>query len=295
MRLEWIHLPRLTMMFDISTIKACLPCTYKNKSGDKHPRLCRLSTASESKTIGYYCPALKTAKQRCIPKNKPLPPKRRAQAHVQSKLPQPLLISDDGFGSSNKAHWWLPLRCYQVRSFLRRRRRLATYGRFCIFRCPTVSDLNQIATCQCNMCRKWTGCLFSTDMIVKKIQVGPALSSFETFTEFQSSPGTKRAFCSVCGSSLAWFTDDMPDELIIFVGTIDEMVLMGKVHEDTVRETEHGKEFKRGQGLSTELTDASNAGNLYWQNAIPGVTDHLAGPKFLQHFVGNAPVPESTA
>lgn len=82
-------------------------------------------------------------------------------------------------------------------------------------------------------------------MIVKKTQVVPALSSSETFTEFQSSLGTKRAFCSVCGSSLIWFTDDIPDELIIFVGTIDEMVLIGKVYEDTVRETEHGKEFKR--------------------------------------------------
>lgn len=87
----------------------------------------------------------------------------------------------------------------------------------------------------------------------------------------------------------------MPDDVILFVGTIDETFLMGKVREDTVKENEHGKEFEREGGLAKELTDASSAGNLYWQNAVPGVTDHLAGPKFLQHFMGKAPLPEGTS
>lgn len=87
----------------------------------------------------------------------------------------------------------------------------------------------------------------------------------------------------------------MPDDMVVFVGTIDEEFLMGKVLEETVKEDEHGKKFERGHGLAKELTDASSAGNVYWQNAIAGVTDHLAGPKFLQHFVDKAPLPESAA
>jgi len=153
----------------------------------------------------------------------------------------------------------------------------------------------QVATCQCSMCRKWTGSLFSTDLIIKRTQLSPGLSTFDTFTEYQSSPGTKRGFCSKCGSSLAWFTDEMPEDMVIFVGTIDEEFLLGKVLEETVKEDKHGKKFERQGGLARELTDASSAGNLYWQNAVPGVTDHLAGPKFLQHFVDKAPLPEGTA
>jgi len=86
----------------------------------------------------------------------------------------------------------------------------------------------------------------------------------------------------------------MPDDLIILVGTIDEEVLMGQVREDTVKESEHGRDFERAKGLSRCFTDASSAGNLYWQNAIPSVTDHLAGPKFLQHFMGKTPLSEGT-
>lgn len=144
------------------------------------------------------------------------------------------------------------------------------------------------------MCRKWTGCLFSTDLVVEKTQISPDWDTFESFAQYESSPGTKRAFCSKCGSSLAWFNHDMPKDVIIFVGTIDEQFLMGKVLEGTVKETEHGKHFERGTGYAKKLTDASTAGNLYWQNAIPGVTDHLAGPKFLQHFIDKAPLPETT-
>lgn len=87
----------------------------------------------------------------------------------------------------------------------------------------------------------------------------------------------------------------MPDDVIIFVGTIDEEFLMGKEITDTIKETEYGKEFKRSPAQGKVFTDSSSAGNLFWQNAIPGITDGLPGPKFLQHFVDKAPLPEAGA
>lgn len=134
----------------------------------------------------------------------------------------------------------------------------------------------------------------STDLVIKRTQVSPDWKTFQTFAEHQSSPGITRCFCSKCGSSVAWFSDDLPEDLIIFVGTIDEEFLMGKVLEDTIKDTEHGKEFKNGPGHAKTLTDPSSAGNLYWQNAIPGITDNLPGPKFLQLF-DRAPISEPTS
>lgn len=85
----------------------------------------------------------------------------------------------------------------------------------------------------------------------------------------------------------------MPDEVVVFVGTLDEEYLMGKVIEETARETEHGKEFERAPAHGRILADSSSAGNLYWQNAVVGITDNLPGPKFLQHFFDKVPLSES--
>lgn len=144
------------------------------------------------------------------------------------------------------------------------------------------------------MCRKWTGCLVSHDLIVKKSQLTPDLTSFATFTQYESSPGTRRAFCSKCGGGVAWFNDYIPDDVIIFVGTIDEEHLLGQVIESSIKEDEHGSTFNREGGHAKILTDSSTAGNLYWHNAIPGLTDHFTGPKFLQHFINKVPLAETS-
>lgn len=142
------------------------------------------------------------------------------------------------------------------------------------------------------MCRKWTGALFSTDLIVKKAQISPDLEALDILSKYDSSAGCSRAFCTKCGSSIAWFKDELPEDLIIFVGSIDEEFLLGKVLEGTIKETEHGTEFQRGPAYGKVLTDATTAGNIYWQNAIPNVTDGLHGPKFLQQWVDRTPLAE---
>jgi len=72
--------------------------------------------------------------------------------------------------------------------------------------------------CHCNSCRKHTGAPVS------------AFAGFErsavTFTAgllavFASSPGVKRGFCSVCGSTLTYEGDRWPSEIHFHVGAFD--------------------------------------------------------------------------
>jgi hypothetical protein len=41
-------------------------------------------------------------------------------------------------------------------------------------------------------------------------------------SEYQSSPGETRTFCSICGATLATFFRDNPDEIGLPLGTLDE-------------------------------------------------------------------------
>lgn len=121
---------------------------------------------------------------------------------------------------------------------------MASYGVFCISCERAVSDLlrSQVASAVCAPERQ---AAYSRPISISKTQLAPAIPSFETFTDPQSCTGTQPIFCSLCESSLVWFTDDMPVALLIFVGTVDEEVLADKVHEGTLKEAGHGKEFKR--------------------------------------------------
>jgi len=76
----------------------------------------------------------------------------------------------------------------------------------------------------------------------------------------------------------------MDDVLVIFTGTIDEEYLMGKKVEGTEQVTDLGTKFEREGGLYKELT-TPNMGHLFWNNVVPGITDHeTGGTKFLQSF-----------
>ncbi len=75
--------------------------------------------------------------------------------------------------------------------------------------------------CHCSMCRKAQGSAFRTRAAV-------ARSSFhfesgeELLTRYESSPGTFRCFCSVCGSPIASFIDADPDTIGLPLGTLDD-------------------------------------------------------------------------
>jgi hypothetical protein len=133
----------------------------------------------------------------------------------------------------------------------------------------------QSCTCQCNLCRKFTGALISHDVIIKPEQISD-ISKASTYKEYRSSEAAVRTFCSNCGSGLTWKIDYVPDMVVLFMGTIDEEFLIGKKVEGSEKETPLGVEFKRDGGLSKELA-SMNLGHLFWNNAIPGVSDHVVG------------------
>lgn len=147
-----------------------------------------------------------------------------------------------------------------------------------------LSDTSQVATCQCTMCRKFTGALLSFDLLIHPSQLGDDITKSATYKEFKSSEAATRSFCSNCGSGLTWRIDGMDDMMVVFLGTIDEDFLIGNQIKGTEQETDLGIKFDRQGGFAKELCQP-NMGNLFWNNAIAGVTDHdLGGVKFLQSF-----------
>jgi hypothetical protein len=73
--------------------------------------------------------------------------------------------------------------------------------------------------------------------------------------------------------------------VVVFLGTVDEEYLVGNKVEGSEEESELGLVFKRDGGLSKDLC-SMKMGHLFWNNAIPGVTDHDVGEgmKFPQSF-----------
>ena len=84
----------------------------------------------------------------------------------------------------------------------------------------SAADIGVVTFCHCADCRKLQG---STGVIA-----APVASARLTWTrgqsqitEFESSPGKKRAFCSACGTPLYSRRDDRPEVLRLRIGCID--------------------------------------------------------------------------
>ncbi|OAG42921.1 hypothetical protein AYO21_02872 [Fonsecaea monophora] len=134
------------------------------------------------------------------------------------------------------------------------------------------------------MCRKWTGALVSHDLLIHPSQLVGDITKCTTYKEYQSSETAVRSFCSQCGSGLTWRIIGVDDMIVIMTGTLDEETLIGKKVEGSEQSTELGIKFDRQGGLYKELC-MPIMGNLFWNNVIPGVTDHdVGGTKFLQSF-----------
>ena len=83
-----------------------------------------------------------------------------------------------------------------------------------------TSDINDYGYCHCSNCQKASGTAHSTNAGIDK-------SSFKLedenqyLKEYESSPGTKRFFCSNCGSPIYTLKDKTPDLVRIRLGTLD--------------------------------------------------------------------------
>jgi hypothetical protein len=85
------------------------------------------------------------------------------------------------------------------------------------------SALAPIELCHCRQCRKAQGTPFAANAPIQK-DVFHLDSGQNLLTEFESSPGKKRVFCSRCGSPIYSSRESLPGVLRIRSGLIDEPV-----------------------------------------------------------------------
>ncbi|MGK0299023.1 MAG: hypothetical protein ACI9XC_002649 [Gammaproteobacteria bacterium] len=82
------------------------------------------------------------------------------------------------------------------------------------------APLNDVINCHCSMCRKAHGAAFRTRASVK-VSDFKFLFGEELLTFYESSPGERRSFCSVCGAVLITKFDKYPDTYGFALGTLD--------------------------------------------------------------------------
>jgi hypothetical protein len=79
-----------------------------------------------------------------------------------------------------------------------------------------------------------------------------------------------------------WRTEERPEEIDLFLGTVDERWLVGE-RVDSGRSTGDTAGPTRKGGVGKALGTPMD-GQYYYENVIPGVTDGLrGGKKYLTH------------
>ena len=76
-----------------------------------------------------------------------------------------------------------------------------------------------VAHCHCDSCRRNTGSAIATFVGYNKEQL--------TYTRgerkfYESSPGVRRGFCADCGTPMTYEADRCPEEVHLYVSTLDE-------------------------------------------------------------------------
>ncbi|MHB8454801.1 MAG: GFA family protein [Acidiferrobacterales bacterium] len=84
-------------------------------------------------------------------------------------------------------------------------------------------DLGPIMLCHCSRCRKVNGTAFNAASPVRKADFR-ILTGLDKLTDFESSPGVGRVFCSVCGSPIFSRRDAFPEVIRLRIGTLDTPV-----------------------------------------------------------------------
>ena len=82
-------------------------------------------------------------------------------------------------------------------------------------------ELAPIQICHCSQCRHAQGAAFAANIPVDESALHFD-SGRELMTEYESTPGKKRAFCKRCGSPIYSRRDNLPGVLRIRAGLINE-------------------------------------------------------------------------
>lgn len=81
--------------------------------------------------------------------------------------------------------------------------------------------LGDVRLCYCSLCRRANGSVFSANTRVPLTRY-KLTSGKEQITEFESSPGAFKAFCSSCGSPVYSRVQADPAHIRLRLGTLDE-------------------------------------------------------------------------
>jgi hypothetical protein len=84
-----------------------------------------------------------------------------------------------------------------------------------------AGELAPIQICHCAQCRKAQGAPVATNTPVS-VAAFRLIAGKELLTEYESSPGKKRVFCSRCGSPIYSCRESLPGVLRIRAGLLNE-------------------------------------------------------------------------
>ncbi|MCJ1465394.1 hypothetical protein MMC07_004012 [Pseudocyphellaria aurata] len=145
----------------------------------------------------------------------------------------------------------------------------------------------------CTQCRKHSGSLVVHFITVSPSQVhwfspgspSPSATPLSPFKEFLSSAKARRGFCAECGTALSWRHVEVPEEIEILTGSVDEAFLIGdrtarvesKVFTETGKWEQMQEEEERDSKVRGRDLCLPKGGNFFFRNAIHGVTDMKVG------------------
>jgi hypothetical protein len=116
--------------------------------------------------------------------------------------------------------------------------------------------LGDIRLCYCELCRRANGTAFSANIPIPITNYSMRCAR-EYVSEYESSPGAFRAFCSICGSPVFGRTAADPDHIRVRLGTLSRDANARILAHVWVRSKPHWytieddlPQFEEGVGLS---------------------------------------------
>lgn len=82
------------------------------------------------------------------------------------------------------------------------------------------APVEHVSHCYCTMCQKQHGAAAGTYANVARSALTMERGA-DVITEYASSEHGRRAFCSRCGSTLFWRSEDTVDRIAVTLGTLD--------------------------------------------------------------------------
>jgi len=88
------------------------------------------------------------------------------------------------------------------------------------FQFQIIGPIGEVRLCHCDLCRRANGTAFSANARISLKQYH-VISGEDLISEYESSPGARRCFCSRCGSPVFARVAKDPGHIRIRLGTLD--------------------------------------------------------------------------